>query len=114
MNKYFSCLMVVSALILSSMTGSVHQSRGGIPAVSESITPFTPEKEIAVQVKTLTPQESKLFLGHDLISRGTIPIQFDIENNTANEYSLCASSIDLPHLDPQKVAFSISKSAIPR
>ena len=114
MNKYISSLLVVSGLLLSSMTGSVHKSTGGVAAAQETITPFTTEKQIAIQVKTLTPDESKLFLGHDLISRGTIPIQFDIENNTGNEYSLCASSIDLPHLNPKKVAFSVSKSAIPR
>jgi hypothetical protein len=76
--------------------------------------PFTPEQGVVVTAKKLSSKESKFLLGHDLVSRGVVPIQVDVQNNTPYEYSLCASSVDLPHVDPSKVAFQVSKSAIPR
>lgn len=72
------------------------------------------ETRVLVMAKAMTPDESKRNFGHDLISRGVQPLQLTIQNNTANEYSLCPSSVDLPRIDASKVAFKITKSAIPR
>lgn len=107
--------MIGLAAALSLVTGKDYIR---VPASFGSIlteaTPFTPEQGVVVSAKKFTADESKYLLGHDLISRGVVPIQVDVQNNTPNEYSLCASSVDLPHVDPSKVAFQVSKSAIPR
>jgi len=62
----------------------------------------------------MNSDESKQNFGHDLISRGVQPLQLSIQNNTSNEYSLCPSSVDLPRVEASKVAFKVTKSAIPR
>lgn len=62
----------------------------------------------------MTVSESKQNFGHDLISRGVQPLQLTIQNNSAKEFSLCPSSVDLPSIKPKKIAFKITKSAIPR
>jgi hypothetical protein len=69
---------------------------------------------VNVVAKAMTPDESKQNFGHDLISRGVQPLQLSIQNNTSNEYSLCPSSVDLPRIEASKVAFKVTKAAIPR
>lgn len=115
MKKYFSYGMIGIAGALSVMTG-MEQKRfaASFGSIVPEVLPFTPEHEVVVTAKSFTPDESKFLLGHDLISRGVVPVQVNVQNNTANEYSLCASSVDLPHIDPKKVAFKITKSTIPR
>jgi len=115
MKKYFSYGMIGIAGALSVMTG-MEQKRltASFGAIVPEVMHFSPEYNVVVTAKTFTSDESKFLLGHDLISRGVVPVQVNVQNNTANEYSLCASSVDLPHIDPKKVAFKVSKSAIPR
>ncbi|MBS0651266.1 MAG: hypothetical protein JSR93_08890 [Verrucomicrobia bacterium] len=115
MNKYFSYGMIGIAGALSVMTGMDHKRFSStFGSIVPEVMHFSPEHNVVVTAKTFTPDESKFLLGHDLISRGVVPVQVNVQNNTANEYSLCASSVDLPHIDPNKVAFKVSKSAIPR
>lgn len=115
MNKYFSYGLVSIAGALSMMTGmEQHRLTSTFGSIVAEATAFSPEHNIVVTAKTFTPEDSKFLLGHDLISRGVVPVQVNIQNNTPNSYSLCASSVDLPHIDPKKVAFKVSKSAIPR
>ncbi len=115
MKKYFSYGMIAVAGALCAMTG-MEQKRLATTfgTIVSEVTPFTPEHHVVVTAKSFTPDESKFLLGHDLISRNIVPIQVDVQNNTANEYSLCASSVDLPHVDPSNLAFIVCKSAIPR
>lgn len=115
MKKYFSYGMIGIAGALSVMTG-LEQKRlsSSFGAIVPEVMQFSPEHDVVVTAKTFTSDESKFLLGHDLLSRGVVPVQVNVQNNTANEYSLCASSVDLPHIDPNKVAFKVSKSAIPR
>lgn len=72
------------------------------------------DNRVVVIAKAMTVEESKRNFGHDLISRGIQPLHVTIENNTSEEYSLCPSSVDLPCVKPDKVAFKITKSSIPR
>jgi hypothetical protein len=72
------------------------------------------DSRVVVVAKAMTSDESKRNFGHDLISRGVQPLHLTIENNTSNEYSLCPSSVDLPRVEVSKIAFKITKSAIPR
>lgn len=82
---------------------------------TERLMPFSKEeRRVNVIAKAMSPEESKQYFGHDFISRGIQPIEFTIQNNSSLEYSLCPSSIDLPQLPPSKVAFQVTKSAIPR
>lgn len=72
------------------------------------------DAHVVVAAKAMTVAESKRNFGHDLLSRDVQPLQLTIENNTSNEYALCPSSVDLPRIEASKVAFKITKSAIPR
>lgn len=72
------------------------------------------DAQLVVNAKAMTVAESKRSFGHDLLSRDVQPLQLTIENNTSNEYSLCASSVDLPRIEASRVAFKVTKSAIPR
>ncbi len=72
------------------------------------------EAKITVAAHVLDGEESKKAFGHDIPSRGIYPLQLSIQNNTSESYSLCASSVDLPRVAPSKVAWKISKSALPR
>lgn len=115
MKKYFSYGMIGIAGMLSVMTGMEQKRLSNVfGTIVAEVTPFTPQHHVVVTAKTFTADESKFLLGDNLIHRGIIPVQVDVQNNTGNEYSLCASSVDLPHIDPKKVAFTVCKSAIPR
>ncbi len=85
------------------------------PLTEQSLPVFS-LKDVAVTVssKILNADESKQSFGHDLPSRGVSPLQVSIQNNTSNEYSISASAIDLPRVEAGKIAFKITKSAIPR
>lgn len=72
------------------------------------------DSRVIVAAKAMTPEDSKRSFGHDLISRGVQPLHLTIQNNTSSEYSLCPSSVDLPRIEPSKIAFKITKSSIPR
>lgn len=85
------------------------------PAAAEMLPTFAlEESKVIVTAKAMTGDESKRNFGHDLVSRNVQPLQITIENNTANEYSLCPSSVDLPRISASKVAFKVTKSTIPR
>lgn len=115
MKKYFSYGMIGIAGALSVMTGMEQKRLSNVfGTIVAEVTPFTPQHHVVVTAKTFTSDESKSLLGDNLIKRGVVPVQVNIQNNTGNEYSLCASSVDLPHIDPKKVAFTVCKSAIPR
>jgi hypothetical protein len=115
MSKYFSYGIIGIAGALSIASG-IEQKRliPSFAAIAFEVTPFNPNHQLTVTTKAFTAAESKFLLGHDLINYGVIPIQVNVQNNTANEYSLCASSVDLAHVNPKKVASCFSKSAIPR
>jgi hypothetical protein len=85
------------------------------PVATELLPTFSLDHtRVIVAAKAMTVEESKQNFGHDLISRGVQPLQLSIQNNTSNEYSLCPSSVDLPRIEPSKIAFKVTKSAIPR
>jgi hypothetical protein len=72
------------------------------------------EETLQVTAKTLNFKECKQLLGYDLISQGIQPIQFTIQNNSPNEYSLGPNSIDLNAIDSKKVAHTIRNLTLPR
>lgn len=83
--------------------------------LGKEITPFSSlQSTVAVTVKTYTSEESRAFLGRDLLSRGIKPIQITVQNNTPNSYILSASGIDLTTYPSNQVAMKITKEAIPR
>lgn len=107
-------LMGISGIfaILTSMgpSGIIHPIKG----IKEEETPFAPEYKIVVSSHAFTPDESKRLLAHNLLRKGIVPLQIDIQNNTANSYSLCASSVDIEHINPKKVANQVARAVIPR
>ena len=104
------------AAIFILSTGWNHYQLHPLKPVASEILPVFSLKDrgIAVSAKAITNEESKRYFGHDLISRGVQPLQLMIQNNTSNEYSLCPSSVDLDRVEASKVAFKVTKSAIPR
>ncbi len=115
-NKFFPIgLLGLSAIFLLTTGWSRFQSLPLTPLSTELLPTFAlNHNKVKVQAKAMSPEESQQNFGHDLVSRGVQPLQLSIQNNTSNEYSLCPSSVDLPRVEASKIAFKVTKSAIPR
>src|SRR5579871_1178247 len=115
-NKIFPMGLLGLATIFLLTTGlSRFQSHPLTPLTVELLPTFAlNQSQVKVAAKAMTPEDSQQNFGHDLISRGVQPLQLSIQNNTSNEYSLCPSSVDLPRVEASKIAFKVTKSAIPR
>jgi hypothetical protein len=92
-----------------------HQLHPLKPLPAEFLPSFALESaNVIVVARAMTAEDSQKNFGHDLISRNVQPVHLTIQNNTSNEYSLCPSSVDLPRVSASKIAFKVTKSAIPR
>lgn len=108
-------LATLAAIFLLTTGFERHQIHPLKPVTAELLPTFALEEaRVLVVAKAMTPEDSKRSFGHDLVSRGVQPLHLTIQNNTSEEYSLCPSSVDLPRIEPSKVAFKVTKSAIPR
>ncbi len=116
LKKHLLLGLAALAGIFLLTTGFDRQKIHPLKAVTSELLPSfsLEETRVLVAAKAMTAADSKRNFGHDLISRGVQPLQLTIQNNTSNEYSLCPSSVDLPRIDASKVAFKVTKSAIPR
>lgn len=115
-NKLISGGVIAFLLGISIYLGWEHQQVRPLSSIATSLMPaFTEEdKRVDVQVKALSPSESKKLLGHNLLSRGVQPIQLTIQNNSPNEYSLCPSSVDLERIETSKVISKVGRPALAR
>lgn len=115
-NKLFPTGLLVLTSIFLLTTGWDRYQANPLRPVAVELLPFfsIQHNQIHVMAKAMTPEESKQNFGHDLISRGVQPLHLSIQNNTSDEYSLCPSSVDLPSIKPSKIAFKVTKAAIPR
>jgi len=108
-------LLALTTIFLLTTGWDRYQFHPLKPVTSELLPAFSlHHSHVSVIAKAMNSDESKQNFGHDLISRGVQPLQLSIQNNTSNEYSLCPSSVDLPRVEASKVAFKVTKSAIPR
>ena len=108
-------LLGLTTVFLLTASWTPGQSHLLKPLMDELLPTFSlNHKKVVVTAKAMNPKESQQSFGHDLISRGVQPLQLSIQNNTSNEYSLCPSSVDLPRIEPSKIAFKVTKSSIPR
>lgn len=114
--KYFpATLLALGGIFLLTTGWDRYQAYPLKPVVTELLPSFSlAHDQVMVVAKAMSPEESKRSFGHDLISRGVQPLQLTIQNNTSQEYSLSPSSVDLPRIEPKKIAFKVTKSAIPR
>jgi hypothetical protein len=64
--------------------------------------------------KVYSADDSKNYLGKDLISRGYQPIQITIQNNSSKFYDMEENAVSLSTATPNKVVRSVMKSSIPR
>ncbi len=48
-----------------------------------------------LSAKVYTPEDSKEYLHRDLISRGYVPVEVSINNNTAKSYAISGASVPL-------------------
>ena len=108
-------LAAIAAIFLLTTSFDRQQLHPLKPLPAELLPSFSLEHDnVIVVAKAMTPEDSKKNFGHDLISRNVQPLHLTIQNNTSNEYSLCPSSVDLPRIEASKIAFKVTKSAIPR
>jgi len=108
-------LFTLTAIFILTTSWDRYQFHPLKPVTVELLPTFSlNHSQVNIVAKALSSDESKQNFGHDLISRGIQPLQLSIQNNTPNEYSLCPSSVDLPHVKASKVAFKVTKSTIPR
>ncbi|HEY2810272.1 MAG TPA: hypothetical protein VGJ00_02635 [Rhabdochlamydiaceae bacterium] len=87
-----------------------------MPLLSSSLLAvFDPkEKILDIQVKVLSPEESKTLLGHNLPGKEIQPLYLTIHNNTPHTYTLDPEAIDLNQIDSKTVAKKLKRSAFPR
>jgi hypothetical protein len=114
-NIFPAGLLALAMIFLLTTGWQRYQSHPLTPVTAELLPNFSLDhSRVTVVAKAMSASESKQNFGHDLTSRGVQPLQLSIQNNTSNEYSLCPSSVDLPRIEASKVAFKVTKSAIPR
>lgn len=83
--------------------------------VTKMVTPFVKEdKGVYVAYKPYDNKDSKKYLDRDLVSRGFRPVQITIQNNSAALYLFSTEGCSLKVAKPSSVAWSITKSTIPR
>lgn len=110
-----SICITISAFFLFSIASSCKRLSPASPVLGPILTPLVKkESRLEVACEWMSGNESKEVFGHDFPDRKIYPLKISIQNNTARDYSLSASSIDLPAMDPSAVAMSITKSTIPR
>ncbi len=114
LKKYLPVGMITIAGALSLMAATNAPHLAIQSQHTSLVMPFDPDVSMVVSARTYSKEESKLFLGHNLIRKDVQPILIEIENNTANQYSLCHSSVDLDLIEPKKVAEKILYESIPR
>jgi hypothetical protein len=113
-NNLLRTLPALGAMLLALSSWNAHKL-GSVTPSAPQVAPFGSEEgKVLITAKAYTHEESKVYLQRDLLDRGVQPLQVTIQNNTPNSFSVSASSVDLPHLEPSKVAFRVTKSAIPR
>lgn len=110
----FSSIIIAAGICLTA--GWQHHVIKPLPAAALTLLmPFHPkEKGVDVQIRTLTSNESRILLGHDLPSKGVQPLHLTIQNNSPEAYSFSPEGIDLTSVDPTDVAKKIRKTALPR
>lgn len=109
-HKNLICIVVASSILFLT-AGWRHQ-----PTMSLSNpkpVSFTSEG-LDLSARVYTPEDSKEYLHRDLISRGYIPVEVNINNNTAKSYAISGASVPLACATPNQVAWSVTKSALPR
>ena len=108
-------LVLLTGLFLCTM-GFDHYQRHPLHSIASEVLPnfSLTANRMTVVAKVMTPEESKRSFGHDLVSRGVKPLHLTIQNNTANQYSMCPGSVDLPRIEASKIAGKVTQSALPR
>lgn len=107
--------IIISGFFFLSLGFAFKKLQPASPIIGHTLQPLVQkESQLAVSCEWMSPDESKQVFGHDFPSRSVYPLKVSVQNNTSKEYSLSASSVDLPAVDASKVAFKVTKSAIPR
>jgi hypothetical protein len=111
---YCSVLSVLTGICLS--LGWHHHQIRPLSSIAPLMLPaFEPEnKMLDISIKPLSEDESKKLLGHNLPSKGVVPLHITIQNNSPYEYSISPDTVDLNSMESKQVAQKIRKSALPR
>jgi len=107
--------ITISAFFFLSLGSAFKKLQPASPVLGHTLQPLVQkESDVEVSCQWMSPDESKQVFGHDFPSRSVYPLKVSIQNNTSKQYSLSASSVDLPAVDASTVAFKVTKSTIPR
>jgi hypothetical protein len=110
-------IIVLSALGMLALVGKAEmlstQPKGSIHLLDPQ--PFSQEEEqVLVFAKAYDADESKQYLGKDLISKGVQPVQLTIQNHTDQYLKISSEGVDLKTLPAKKVAMKVTIRALPR
>jgi hypothetical protein len=92
-----------------------HYHFSSLPALAMETLPFVEaNKDLRLSAKPYNPEESKLFLKRDLLSRGYQPVQITIENNSPSAYQLSLDEMKQKQVSPRELAMKVLQGSIPR
>jgi hypothetical protein len=69
---------------------------------------------VLISSKAYSSDESKTFLGTDMVDKGYQPVEISIQNNTSKTYKLEADKVTLPTASASKMTWNVTKGTIPR
>lgn len=83
------------------------------PHIGTILEPFS-ERGVHIRAKAYNAEESRAYLKRNLLSKGVVPIQMTIQNNTGESYILSKNGLDLDELSAGAVAHTVNRNYIPR
>jgi len=113
MNKKILFLLA-PILAMSYLLGSMRAIN--LPQESlDSAQIFSPsERGVHINSKIYHSEESRLFLGHDYIGKGVVPLELSIRNSSGHTYEISAASVPLALYRGKDMAWKQTKKSIPR
>ncbi|NDD58680.1 MAG: hypothetical protein EBZ47_05415 [Chlamydiae bacterium] len=75
---------------------------------------FLRDNSIHIVAKAYSAEESKKYLGVDVLSKGIQPVQLSIQNHSPETYMIAKESVDLSSISASKMTSKLMQSAIPR
>ena len=69
---------------------------------------------LQIAAKTYDSEKSKQNLNRDLLSKGYVPVEITITNQTQKSYTLSRASVNLPCATAKEVTWSFTKKTFPR
>lgn len=109
-------IILLTSVLFFTLSSFRNYHFSPLEEIIERVIPFAKEsKGIYVAYKVYDENDSKKFLDNELISRGYLPIQFMIQNNTRLTYKVSLDSLSLPAEEGSSAALAVTLSdSLPR